>query len=367
MVTQTVVIAMDSFKGSLTAHEACSAVERGLRAHDELSITCVQAPMSDGGEGFATIIKPLLIDTDRTSVCDAASELGMRPDAHSHQDVMQATSAALAGLLKSSLDEDSHTFIIGLGGTRTMDCGLGLACALGLQVFDKDGAAIDVEHAGVGYALESIHSATFQPCEWLRCLRQRSVHCIAACDVQSPLTGQYGAAQMFGAQKGANAEQRQRLEDGMQNFAMVLEREGLARPGDQFTVGAGAAGGLGFALSVFLGASIEQGFEIMRAQTELDRKIAHSSLVVTGEGKLDHQTRYGKVAHGVARAAHIAGVPCVAIVGSTGSGWESLLKSNRYAEGFDRVIDASNGMPTEAALPIAAQLITQAAEGVMRS
>ena len=357
-----VVVAMDSFKGSLTAPEACAAAARGVRriAGDDVVIDV--APVSDGGEGFASLLYASGL-TDGVAVCDAASVVGLgNREGRAGLDVMRESSAPVATMLAEHVDAGARELLVGLGGTRTMDGGLGFAAACGVHVLDDSSARIDVEREGVGASLRRIASIEFEPAAWMRRVRLDERCSIrVACDVTNVLCGPQGAARTFGPQKGASPEQVKALDAGIHRFAGALEAAGLAPAGLRGTPGAGAAGGLGFALAAVLGAPLERGADVVADAIGLADRIAGAALVITGEGRLDGQTPAGKAAAGVAARAARAGVPCVAVVGRIGDGWERSTKVGGNASGFDAVVEAGEGLDDASAMAGAETLVELAA------
>jgi glycerate kinase len=241
-----------------------------------------------------------------------------------------------------------------------MDGGLGFLCACGLVVEDAHGRVVDVEQVGAAHALGEVSRVAFEPNGWMRDAFERGVRFVAACDVVNPLCGGTGAAMTFGIQKGATDEQTRELDAGMARLAKAMEHAGIAEGGSRDEPGAGAAGGLGFAMRAVLGAELARGFEVVREATGLDGLIDGATLVITGEGRLDGQSSMGKVAMGVAGVAASKGARCIAVVGRCGEGWERTLKTNGCPRGFDAVLEASAGVGDVEAMSDAARLLKEA-------
>lgn len=330
-----IVIAPDSFKGALGAVEVADAIADGWRdlaPDDELRLV----PMADGGEGTAAAMTsatggtwitvaahdPLggeitagygVIGGGATAVIDvaAASGLGLVD-----RDIWRASSAGTGELIRDALERGVDEIVLGLGGSATNDGGSGLLQALGVSLTDERGEPIGSGAAGLR-DLASVDVSGLSP-------RLREVRIRAACDVTNPLTGPQGASAVFGPQKGAGPGDVRGLDESLARLARTAAAGGLdARPSES---GAGAAGGIGFAVRTFLAASLVSGVELVADAVGLRDACRGSSLVLTGEGRLDGQTASGKVPLGVARVARDAGAPCVALVGSVGPGHEALLE-----------------------------------------
>jgi glycerate kinase len=307
-----VVVAPDSFGGTLTAVEAAAALASAWPAPHEV----VQVPLSDGGPGFldalpgvrvtALVEDPLarpqlasfLLDGG-TAYVESAQAAGLQLLDPADRDPTRTTSYGVGQLVAAAAEAGATRVVIGLGGTATNDGGAGLLAALGLRREDAQGNGL----APGGLALASAARLVGSPPE---------LELVAATDVDNPLLGPYGATHVFGPQKGASAAQVQALEAALARWADVVEeRLGVAV---RDLPGAGAAGGLGFAL-LALGAQRVPGFDVVAAATGLDGLVAHADLVITGEGRLDASSTRGKVVSGVARVAGEHGVPCVAVAG----------------------------------------------------
>ncbi|MDQ6794642.1 MAG: glycerate kinase [Chloroflexota bacterium] len=311
----TVVVAPDSFKGSLTSVQVATALRDGwLRARpgDEVLL----APLADGGEGTLVAIeaaggwewqetraddplgRPIRARWLRSSdglraVVELAEASGLSRVAPAERDPMAATGAGTGQLLLAALSAGVRHVVLGIGGSATTDGGAGIVEQLGGRI---DGDAVDL--TGLDPRLAELD------------LR-------IACDVSNPLLGEKGAAATYGPQKGASPEQVRRLDAALGGWADRLERATGCRERD--TAGAGAAGGVGFALLClrdrFRSLDLVPGVELVMDETDLDGKLARADLVITGEGRIDEQTAYGKTALGVARRAHARGIPTIAVGG----------------------------------------------------
>jgi glycerate kinase len=321
------LIAPDSFKGSLTSVEVARAIAAGwLRARPGDPVRL--APLADGGEGTLVAIEAaggwswreaevqdplgwpvraawLARDDGAAAFVEMATASGLSLVAQPERDPVGATTHGTGDVLRSVLDAGIRDIALGIGGSATTDGGAGLLRALGAEVADDLGA---VDLAGL------------EP-------RLGEVRLRIACDVTNPLLGPDGAAAVYGPQKGAAPALVATLDARLARFADALEAASGRRERD--TPGAGAAGGLGFGLLCLAGSfaslRLEPGIDLVMAEAGFDAALATADLVITGEGRIDRQTAFGKTAMGVARRAQAAGVPCIAIGGGvTAGGIEAL-------------------------------------------
>ncbi len=328
-----VLVAPDSFKGSLPAHEAALAVAGGLRtaaAAAGVPLDVLLRPVADGGEGTvavllaagwtphpATVAGPTGVPVvthlalspagtvPRTAVVElaAASGLGLLPGGR--PDPTGASTYGTGQLLSAALDAGVRRIVLGIGGSATTDGGAGMAAALGARFLDRTGTELP-PGGGPLRELARLDVSGLDP-------RLRAVELVVACDVDNPLTGPRGAARVYGPQKGASPADVARLEAGLVRLAEVLRRELGA---DVASVpGAGAAGGVGAGAIAFLGARLTPGIDLLLDLVGFDTALAESDLVVTGEGSVDAQTLSGKAPLGVARRARAAGVPVLVLAG----------------------------------------------------
>ena len=319
-----IVIAPDKFKGRLTAAQAADAIERGMRAALP-DAEFVAVPMADGGEGTVEafvragavrqnvrVHGPLGDPVDAefamlgsTAILEMAAASGLELVPSGKRDVMHADTFGTGELLKAALDAEAARIIIGVGGSATNDAGTGMLRALGARFIDEAGNVLD--RAIARYArLDEIDLSHFDS----RALR---VPVIVAGDVDNPLCGVRGASRTYAPQKGANAAQIALLDDTLDHIADIAAQY-LGRD-ERNTPGAGAAGGLGYALLQFLRARMERGVDVIANELELQRMLHGASLCVTGEGKIDDQTLHGKTVSGVAAIARAEHVPVVAFAG----------------------------------------------------
>ncbi len=338
------MVAPDSFKGSLTALEVAENIARGiLRVLPEAEI--VKVPMADGGEGTVQslvdatggsiidqeVTGPLgspvkayygLLGDGKTAVIEMATASGLPLVPPDQTDPGKTTTYGTGELIKKAIEKGAEKLIIGIGGSATNDAGVGMAQALGASFLDENG-----EELGYGGGelerLQSIDLSGLMP-------ETEQVEIQVACDVNNPLYGSDGAACVYGPQKGATPEMVERLDQNLRHFALIVKRE-LGK--DVQTIpGAGAAGGLGAGLVAFLGAELKSGVEIVLDVNKLEDKLSGVDLVITGEGKIDKQTVKGKTPIGVARKAKLAGIPVIALAGTSGEDAGVVLQ-----EGIDAV------------------------------
>jgi glycerate kinase len=314
---RTVLIAPDSFKGSLTSVAVAQAIADGwrrARPHDTLLL----CPLADGGEGTleaiaaaggwtwqtATVHDPLgrainarwlRSDDGSRAAVEMAETSGLSRLRMEERDAVAATSVGTGELLRAALDAGVRSIVLGIGGSATTDGGAGLLTGLGAAA-DRDGAHADL--------------AGLDP-------RLAEVELQVACDVANPLLGPSGAAAVYGPQKGATPDLVATLDGRLAGFADALDEAGGR--GERATPGAGAAGGVGYALLSIqdrVGSfGMRPGVDLVMDATDFAGKLATADIVITGEGRIDAQTGFGKTALGVARRAAAADVPCIAIGG----------------------------------------------------
>jgi glycerate kinase len=358
------LIAPDSFKGSLTSVEVARAIAAGwLRARPGDSVRL--APLADGGEGTLVAVEasggwvrreaeaqdPLgrpvraswLARVDGgAAFVEMATASGLSLVPQPERDPLRATTRGTGDILRTVLDSGIRDIALGIGGSATTDGGAGLLRALGASVADD---------------LASVDLGGLDP-------RLREVRLRIACDVTNPLLGPGGAAAVYGPQKGATPELVATLDARLARFADALEAATGRRERD--TPGAGAAGGLGFGLLCLAGSfasmRLEPGIDLVMAEAGFDDALAAADLAITGEGRIDHQTAFGKTAMGVARRARAAGVACIAIGGGvTPEGIEALAAVGAVA------VPASEGPGSvEAAMAAGAPPLERCGERVAR-
>jgi len=333
-----IVIAPDSFKESLTALHVCEALEKGIKTHfpnAEIS----KVPMADGGEGTvqslvdatggqiiqAKVTGPLgkeveafygILGDGKTAVIEMAAASGLHQVPMDERNPLITTTRGTGELILKALDQNVKHIIIGIGGSATNDGGAGMAKALGAKLINTNGAEIK-EGGGSLNQLAAIDLTNFDS-------RLAEVKVEVACDVDNPLTGETGASAVFGPQKGATSDMVKQLDRNLAHYAAIIEKEMDIHI--QNVPGAGAAGGLGGGLLAFLSAELKPGVDIVIEATQLESYIKNADLVITGEGRIDGQTIYGKTPIGVAKTAKKHSVPVIAIAGSIGAGSEAVYE-----------------------------------------
>lgn len=345
-----IVIAPDSFKGSLTAMEVATAVERGMsKVFPDAVIDKV--PMADGGEGTVQslvdatggeilterVTGPLgeIIDAKygvlgdgNTAVIEMAAASGLPLVPENKRNPMLTTTYGTGELVKAALEHGCRKLIIGIGGSATTDGGAGVAQALGAKLLDDNGE--EIEFGGGELArLAKIDISTIDP-------RVAETETEVACDVDNPLTGPRGAAYVYSPQKGATPEMVKKLDKALKQFAEIVKRDLGKEVND--VPGAGAAGGLGAGLMAFLNAELKSGIDIVIEAAKLDEHVKDADLVITGEGMIDSQTIYGKTPIGVAKVAKRYGIPVLGIAGALSDDCDVV-----YEHGIDALISIAPG------------------------
>jgi glycerate kinase len=332
-----ILVAPNSFKGSLSATRAATAIARGVREVIP-DADVVEIPVADGGDGtvealvgahhgtygWVNVEGPLgdpvhaafgLIDGGRTAVVELASASGFELITAARRDPRKTSTYGFGQLLDAALKAGVEKVIAGIGGSATNDGGAGMAQALGYRLLDIAGH--DLPRGGAALVrLERINSSGVQP-GW------HSIRVLVACDVSNPLTGPLGASRVYGPQKGADEETVVMLDDALARLARVIERDLGVQVRD--LPGAGAAGGTGAGLVAFLNAELVPGAPLIVEAAGLDRALAAGAgLVITGEGRIDSQTAFGKAPGEVAKRAQKVGIPVLFLAGTRGSGWDEL-------------------------------------------
>lgn len=338
-----VLIAPDSFKGTLSAVEVCRIIRAAfLEADASVDVRC--CPMADGGEGtvdaflhakqgerryarvhgplFSVLDAPFGLLEDGTAVIEMAAASGL-PLAGSNKNPLYTSTFGTGELIRAALDAGCGRILLGAGGSATNDGGIGCLTALGVRFLDAGGN--EVPPMGCGLAqITRIDPDGLDK-------RLQGVEVAVLSDVVSPLCGPLGAAFVFAAQKGASGAQVQELDRALRSFAEIALRD--TGWDIRSLPGAGAAGGLAGGLYALLGAQIRSGVEALLQAVDFDALVAQSDLVVTGEGRMDAQSGQGKAPWGVAQRA--AGKPVIAIVGGLGGNGEQLAAELGFAEIYE--------------------------------
>lgn len=322
-----VVVATDSFKGSLSSMEAGNAIKRGIKqAHPYANV--IVRPLADGGEGtvealvegmngtyhYVNVTNPLgqkvkacygIIECT-TAVIEIASAAGITLIDTQEKNPMLTTTYGVGEIIIDALSKGCRRFIIGLGGSVTNDGGAGMLQALGFDLLDSQGQPIPQGAQGLK-KLMTIHDAHVFP-ELKKC------DFLIACDVNNPLCGPQGASAVYGPQKGATPDMVKELDDLLEHFSKITKKyNSYANPS---LSGCGAAGGLGFAFFSFLQGQHHSGIKLILKETHLESYLTDADLVITGEGRLDFQTAMGKAPIGVAQLAKKYHLPVIAFAGS---------------------------------------------------
>jgi glycerate 2-kinase len=371
-----IVIAPDSYKGNLTAMQVATAIEKGVRRVMPKA-NCIKVPMADGGEGtvqslidamggkyvYKNVIGPegrsirarygFLAD-NFTAVIEMAEASGLPLVDEKNRNPMTASTYGTGELIIDAINKGAGKIILGIGGSATNDAGAGMAQAIGVRFLDKKGKEIQslatggMLHRIADIDTSNIHSGI------------KKCKIVIASDVDNPLCGKRGASYVYGPQKGATAVMVKKLDANLLCFAKLIKKTmGLELRNMK---GSGAAGGLGAGLVAFAGAKLQSGIDIVIQATEFKAKLKNADLVITGEGRVDFQTAFGKTPAGVAKAAKKHGVPVLAIGGSLS---DDASKVFEYGiDGLDSAI--CRDMPLDEALSDSRKFVANAAERCMR-
>lgn len=390
VIMKKILVAVDSFKGSMTSLEAGAAIENGIKFI--LPDTEVRVrPVADGGEGTTDaliygrdgvsrercyVTGPLgdRITAEytiynaadgRTAVMEMAAAAGLPLVPENRRDPMHTTTYGVGEMIKDAVSKGCERFIIGIGGSATNDGGIGMLQALGFSCLDANGHEVPYGAEGlgvlerivipgkmlvrknsselavadpvdtpiVGTAAISGAGAVDESCVDDDDFASRLSRCTfsIACDVTNPLVGELGCSRVFAPQKGADAEMVEIMDGYMKNYADVVERSAEGKS-DRNTPGAGAAGGLGYAFLMFLGGKLMPGIDIVLSEIGLETDVEWADTVITGEGRIDAQTMMGKTPAGVARLAKEHGKYVIAIGGCLGDGAENCVKEGLFNE-----------------------------------
>ncbi|MBR0374480.1 MAG: glycerate kinase [Mogibacterium sp.] len=388
-----IIIAPDSFKGSLSSQDVCETVSRAARdafsraratgavdgavSGEAPEIVCI--PIADGGEGTVESVlaacggrrvtaaahdplgRPMqanygiiqLPDGQGTgpfgtdpqnhavAVLETAAASGLTLVNEQERNVLQSSTYGTGELLMDAVRRGYRTVYLGLGGSATNDGGMGLAAALGARFLDADGAKLRPAAASL-QDVASVDLSGIAP-DVSGAGADSPVRIVIMSDVQNPLLGPKGATAVYGPQKGVTPDLVAPLDAAMADYADAVERATGRTCRD--VPGAGAAGGLGFGLLAFTDAEIRSGVDVVLDLAGFDAHLAAADLVVTGEGRMDASSAYGKAAAGVARRCKAAGVPCVAIVGCTGDGADEM-----YRHSITEIVTTGQGLSHEEAM-----------------
>lgn len=369
-----IVLAPNTFKESLSAQEVCKAMEEGVRRAG-FGGEVVSVPLADGGDGTIDALvtvtngrirsvevsdplgRPILarfgiLGSGDTAVIEMAEASGLwrlRPE---ERNPSKTSTKGTGELIRAALDEGVTNIIVGIGGSATVDGGTGMAEALGYRFLDSASNPVNPN----GGNLTKMSKIDLSGADG----RIRNTSVRVACDVENPLLGPDGAAEVFSPQKGATVEMVNQLEKGLENLARLWEHDLGYRVAD--LPGAGAAGGLGAGLVAFCGAELVPGFDLVAEPAGLDSALRGADLVLTGEGKVDASTVYGKVPSGVARRARAMGIPVICLAGEVSGSMNTL-----HGVGITTILSVVRGPANlESCMQNAAALVTEATEEIVR-
>ena len=369
-----IVVAPQTFKGSISAVEVAGAMAEGVRRVIQ-DAELVLVPVADGGDGtLETLVEysggelrtsrvtgPLgdvisaqwgAMGDGNTAIIEMARTSGLALVPVEKRNPLLTTTYGLGETIRHALDAGFRRFIIGIGGSATNDAGAGMAQALGVRLLDGRGGELPFGGAAVA-RLEQVDTAGLDR-------RVREAQFLVACDVNNPLTGPEGASAVYGPQKGATADMVTELDAALSHFAEIINQQ-LGADVDRMP-GAGAAGGLGAGLIAFLDSELKTGVDIVLDVVGLDKHLEGADLVITGEGCLDRQTLYNKAPIGVAARAKVRGIPVVAISGSLDEGYTGV-----HDGGIDAVAAITSApMTLEEASERAYELAASATEQAVR-
>ena len=343
-----VVVVIDSLKGSLSSIEAGEAAKAGILAANK-EATVIVKPLADGGEGTTealvcgmngtmnslTVTGPIYEPVeaqygmiDEVAVIEMAQAAGLPQVPADKRNPLVTTTYGVGEMIKACVEAGCKKFIIGIGGSATNDAGIGMLMALGYKFLNQKGEGVEQGGQGLSQIVSIDDSnvlSELKSCEFK-----------IACDVNNPLYGSEGAAHVYGPQKGATPQMVEQLDEGLRHFAHVVENY----KGKDFATlpGAGAAGGLGFAFTAFLNGTLQSGVQIILEETKLEEALKGADFVLTGEGRLDHQTAMGKAPIGVAKLAKKHGCKVIGVAGSV-----TKEATACHAEGIDAYFSIVNG------------------------
>ena len=368
-----VVIAPDSYKGSLTAMEVANCIEEGIKRYNK-NIEVVKVPMADGGEGTVQalvdatggriinlkVCDPLLREVDsfygilgdgNTAIIEMAAASGINLLDRNELNPLITSTYGTGQIINDAIERGCKNIIVGIGGSGTNDGGAGMLRALGIRFLNEEGR--DIQEGGA--ALKELHSIDKKN------FNKRISKCNikVACDVDNPLCGLNGASHVFGPQKGASKEDIELLDEALNQYAKIIKNEFNI---DVLNIpGSGAAGGSGAAF-LAIGSKLERGIDIVINETNLQTMIESADIVFTGEGRIDFQTKFGKAPYGVAKEAKKNGLPVIAICGEIGEGYDEL-----YNHGFTSIFSIVNKpMTLEESIKDSKKLIRDVSERIVR-
>lgn len=371
-----VVVAIDSFKGSMSSLEAGEAISNGIKkAHKDAEVEI--RPLADGGEGTVEALSigmggrlinvdvtgPAgksvnavygIVDSSKTAIIEMSQAAGITLVSGDEKNPLYTTTFGVGELIKDAINKGCRHFVVGIGGSATNDCGIGMLQALGYEFLDKEGNQVGFGASGVRDIVSIRDENVIK--ELSECYFR------VACDVNNPLCGELGCSAIYGPQKGATKEMVADMDGWLKNYSKIVKEK--YPDADSEYPGTGAAGGLGYAFFNFTNSKLESGIKIVLDETKLEEYVKDADIVVTGEGRLDHQTVMGKAPVGVANIAKKYNKKVIAFSGSV---TEDAGVCNEH--GIDaffpilrRIVTLEEAMQTDTAK----QNLTDTAEQVFR-
>lgn len=323
-----VVVAIDSFKGSMSSLEAGEAISKGIKkAHKDAEVEI--RPLADGGEGTVEALSigmggrlinvdvtgPVgrkvnavygIVDSSKTAIIEMSQAAGITMVSGDEKNPLYTTTFGVGELIKDAINKGCRHFVVGIGGSATNDCGIGMLQALGYEFLDKEGKQVGFGASGVRDIVSIRDENVIK--ELSECYFR------VACDVNNPLCGDLGCSAIYGPQKGATKEMVADMDGWLKNYSKIVKEK--YPDADCEYPGTGAAGGLGYAFFNFTNSKLESGIKIVLDETKLEEYVKDTDIVVTGEGRLDHQTVMGKAPVGVANIAKKYNKKVIAFSGS---------------------------------------------------
>lgn len=371
-----VVVAIDSFKGSMSSLEAGEAISNGIKkAHKDAEVEI--RPLADGGEGTVEALSigmggrlinvdvtgPVgrkvravygIVDSSKTAIIEMSQAAGITLVSGDERNPLYTTTFGVGELIKDAINKGCRHFVVGIGGSATNDCGIGMLQALGYEFLDKEGNQVGFGASGVRDIVSIKDENVIK--ELSECYFR------VACDVNNPLCGELGCSAIYGPQKGATKEMVADMDGWLKNYSKIVKEK--YPDADCEYPGTGAAGGLGYAFFNFTNSKLESGIKIVLDETKLEEYVKDADIVVTGEGRLDYQTVMGKAPVGVANIAKKYNKKVIAFSGSV---TEDAGVCNEH--GIDaffpilrRIVTLEEAMQTDTAK----QNLTDTAEQVFR-
>ena len=370
-----ILVAPDSYKGSLSSKQVCQAIEEGLLKACEGVFEVVKVPIADGGEGtvdaFLSALGGELIELtvtgplgkpvhsfygilpDGTAVIEMAAASGLSLVPTHQRNPLVTTTYGTGQLIMNALDHGCSRFIVGIGGSATNDAGVGMLQALGIKFLDDAGKEVPWG----GGNLDKVATIDLKGMD----SRLKNAQFIVACDVDNPLCGEKGASAVYGPQKGATPDMVKLLDRNLSHLADVVAS--VLGEDHRNDPGAGAAGGLGFAFKAFLDAQMRPGIDVVMEATHMDTLAAQSDIIITGEGRTDYQTaQFGKAPSGVAKLGKRMGKPVLLISGALGEGYQEI-----FNQGVVAAFSIANGpLSLQNAIENAYNLLVDIAQNIGR-